>query len=95
MTMKFSRKSLLWLIIPAAVLTLLALLLMGTALLTHQEMLHEGLTQSQWYEGAVRSYQRSSLWTAITLAAALALWVIVAIRLRRHTKAKKNSSCQQ
>lgn len=45
--MKPNRKSILWLIVPAVLLTLVALLLIGTALLTRQEMLHEGLTQSQ------------------------------------------------
>lgn len=92
--MKSNRKSILWLIVPAVLLTLVALLLIGTALLTRQEMLHEGLTQSQWYEGAVRSHQQASLYAAIALLAALALWVIVVIRLRRSAKAKKGSSCQ-
>lgn len=92
--MKPNRKSILWLIVPAVLLTLVALLLIGTALLTRQEMLHEGLTQSQWYEAAIRSHQRASLYAAIALPAALALWVIVVIRLRRSAKAKKESSCQ-
>lgn len=92
--MKSPRKSLLWLIVPAVLLTLVFLLLLETALLTRQEMLHEALTQSQWYEGAVRSYQRSSLWAALAFASALALWVIVVIRLRRSAKSKKKSSCR-
>lgn len=93
--MKSKHRSILWLIIPAILLTLLALLLIGTVLLTRQEMLHEGLTQSQWYEGAVRSHQRASLYAALALLAALALWVIAGIRQRRFAKAKKKSSRPQ
>lgn len=93
--MKTKRRSILWVIIPAVLLTLLALLLTGSAVLAHQEMLHEGLTQSQWYEGAIRSYQQARLSAAIAIPAALALWVIVAVRLCRSAKAKKERSCQQ
>lgn len=60
-----------------------AVFLVCLAAMEHQEMLHEGLTQSQWYESAVRSYQKGRLWAGLSALATLALWAAALLRIRK------------
>lgn len=85
--MKYKRWLTICLICAAALTTLLSLLLIGAAAQIHREMLHEGLTQSQWYESAVRSYRSCSLSAGGAVLATLALWLAALLRMRRAKKA--------
>lgn len=90
--MKSRRRLTIFLICVAVLMTLLSVLLIGLAALSRQEMLHEGLTESQWYESAIRSYRSWSLTAGIAVLETLALWLAVLIRLRRASKARKESA---
>lgn len=90
--MKFRRRLTIFLICVAVLMTLLSVLLISLAALSRQEMLHEGLTKSQWYESAIRSYRSWSLMAGITVLETLALWLAVLIRLRRASKTRKESA---
>lgn len=85
--MKRNRRHPVWLIALAVLMTLLAVLLAEMAAFAHREMLHEGLTQSQWYEGAIRSARHWRRAAALAVLAAAALWL--AVPLRRHRIAKR------
>lgn len=90
--MKFRRRLTIFLICAAVLMTLLSVLLIGLTALSRQEMLHEGLTESQWYESAIRSYRSWSVTTGIAVLETLALWLAVLIRLCRASKARKESA---
>lgn len=81
--MKRQRKRAVFLVCLAALMTLASVLLISMAAMEHQEMLHEGLTQSQWYESAVRSYQKGRLWAGLAALATLALWAAALLRIRK------------
>lgn len=87
--MKRNRKHPVWLIAWAALMTLLAVLLVEMAAFAHREMLHEGLTQSQWYESAVRSARHWRRSAALAALAASVLWLAVPLRLRRIAKGRE------
>lgn len=84
--MKRNRRRSAWLIALAVLMTLLAVLLVEMAALAHREMLHEGFTQSQWYEGAIRSARHWRRSAVLAVLAASALWLAVPLRMRRIAK---------
>lgn len=81
--MKFRRRLTIFLICAAVLMTLISVLLIGLTALSRQEMFHEGLIQSQWYEDAAKGYRSWRLTTGIAVLEALALWLAVLLRLRR------------
>lgn len=78
--MKHKRTSRVRLACAAVLMTLVSALLFGLLDLSRQEMLHEGLTQSQWYEGACRSHRLWSLLTGLSILASMTLWLILLLR---------------
>lgn len=51
-----------------------AVLLCAAAVVAWEEMTHEGLTNSQWYQGAIESFSLAWLYAALSVQAALMLW---------------------
>lgn len=87
--MKRNRRRAIWLIAAAALITLIAVLLAGMAAFARKEMLHEGLTQSQWYEGATRSARRWRCSAELAALTAAVLWLAVVPRVHRAAKRRK------
>ena len=60
-----------------------AALLCAAAAAAWEEMTHEGLTNSQWYQGAIESFSLAWLYAALSVQAALMLWYRVARALAK------------
>ncbi len=86
------RRATIFLLCLAVLMTLISVLLIGLAVMQHQEMLHEGLTQSQWYENATRSYQKGRLWAGISAAITLIIWIAALLHIRKTKRAKQKNS---
>ena len=88
---KAKRRLLVWLAVLASAG---AVLLCAAAAVAWQEMTHEGLTNSQWYQGSIESFSLAWLYAALAVQAALMLWYRVARGLakRPHKSAARHSA---
>lgn len=62
------------LVLLAALASVVAVLLCAAAVFAWQEMTHEGLTNSQWYQGAIESFSLAWLYAVLAVQAAVMLW---------------------
>lgn len=62
------------LVLLAALASVVAVLLCAAAVFAWQEMTHEGLTSSQWYQGAIESFSLAWLYAVLAVQAAVMLW---------------------
>ena len=62
------------LVLLAALASVVAVLLCAAAMFAWQEMTHEGLTNSQWYQGAIESFSLAWLYAVLAVQAAVMLW---------------------
>ncbi len=63
-------------LILAILLTLLTLLSFSALWYSYQEMRHEGLTYSQWYEGSIAGFYSCQFITVLIVSLAAAAWIV-------------------
>ena len=63
-------------LILAILFTLLTLLSFGALWYSYQDMQHEGLTYSQWYEGSIAGFYSSQFMTVLILSLAVTAWIV-------------------
>ena len=68
----------------AILFTLLTLISFGALWYSYQEMLHEGLTYSQWYEGSIAGFYSCQFITVLIVSLAAAAWIIFLRKPNRH-----------
>lgn len=63
-------------LILAIFFTLLTLLSFGALCYSYQEMRHEGLTYSQWYEGSIEGFYSCQLFTVLIVSLTAVTWIV-------------------
>ena len=82
------------LVLLAALASVVAVLLCAAAVFAWQEMTHEGLTSSQWYQGAIESFSLAWLYAVLAVQAAVMLWYGAARTAAKKPRGPRRPACR-